>query len=114
FGLDPAQFRYAVCHFIAEEQCDGKEFAINCEHIDACYREFREQIYGHGGKDLLPYRRGKSNKKKKKEGKAAKYVVKAYPTAFMSDNENWKKVIKRILADGDNNREQDKIEAGSI
>ena len=49
-------------------------------------------------------------------GKKAKqkFIVKAYPTAFMSNDENWKKAIERILSDGDNNREQNKIEAGSV
>lgn len=111
FGLDPAQFRYAVCNFVAKTMCHEKEF-INCENFECCYGEFKDQVYGRGGKDLLKHRR--QGKKQKKRNKKKKYVVKAYPTAFMSNNDAWKKVIKRILADGDNDREQNTAEAGSV
>lgn len=111
--FSPGQFRYAVCNNIAKDICGDENFATNCKHLETCYKEFKKQILGHGGRDLLIHRR-KINKKKKRAKKKNKYIVKAYPTAFMSDNENWKKVIKRILIDGDDDKEQNKAEEGSV
>jgi len=115
--FDPAQFRYAVCRNLAD-YCGSAEYGINCEYLAGCYKEFVDQIKGDGGNKDLKHRYSnkrqlkRNNKKAKK--KKDKFVVKAYPTAFMNDNENWRKVIKRILSDGDNNRKQNKIEADSV
>ena len=111
--FDPAQFRYVVCNHIAKDVCGDENFDTNCEYFETCYREFKNQVLGRGGTDLLKHRR-KNNKKKKRDKNKKKYVVKAYPTAFTNDNENWKKVIKRILSDGDNDKEQDKVEKNSV
>lgn len=116
--FDPAQFRYAVCNFLAPH-CGSDELKVNCEYLQGCHKEFIDQTKGDGGAAGLAHRRltkkqkkqlRKTAKKKQKE----KYIVKAYPTAFMSKNEAWKKVVKRMLSDGDNNRKQNKAEAGSV
>jgi len=120
--FDPEQFRYAVCNFLGPH-CGSEELRRNCNYLQACWMDFKAQIDGEGGKTGLKYR-FKSGKQRKKylkqirgelsKKKAEKYIVKPYPTAFMSKNEAWKKVIERMLADGDSNREQNKTQAGSV
>ena len=110
WGMAPGHFRYAVCSKLSGHcQGDVKQ-AFACEHFETCFKEFEDQLKGLGGVRLSKRRLKKNKKKKAKQ----KFIVKAYPTAFMSNDENWKKAIERILSDGDNNREQNKIEAGSV
>jgi hypothetical protein len=120
--FDPEQFRYAVCNFLGP-YCQDEECKRNCNYLHACWMAFKDQIGGAGGKEGLKHRfRNKRERKKflqqlrsqQKEKKKERYIVKPYATAFMSNNEAWKKVIKRMLSDGDNNREQNTTEAGSV
>jgi len=121
-NFDPEQFRYAVCNFLGP-YCGDEELKVNCDYLQSCWMSFRDQIKGEGGAEGLKHRY--ANKKdrqrylskirnQKTKKKKEKYIVKPYPTAFMSKNEAWKKVIKRMLSDGDNNREQNKAEASSV
>ncbi len=110
WGMAPGHFRYAVCNKLAEHCQGDADCAIICEHFETCFREFEDQVKGLGGARLSKRRLKKEKRKKTKQ----KFIVKAYPTVFMSNDENWKKVIERILSDGGNNREQDKIEASSV
>jgi len=121
-NFDPEQFRYSICNFLGP-YCGAEEFRRNCEYLQGCWMSFKDQIKGEGGAEGLKYRfhskkerrrylkkiRKQQNKKKKE-----KYIVKPYATAFMSNNEAWKKVIKRMTSDGDNNRKQNQAEAGSV
>ncbi len=89
--------------------CDSMCESYNCELLSSCYETFQDQIKGNGPqeKERKNEKKGRKNKKKKR------YVFKPYPTIFTSDSEDWKNKIEEILADGDNNRQQDKTEEGS-
>jgi len=87
-----------LCGSIAHSLLSG------CELLTDCYEAFQNQIKGNS----LQKKEGKQKRKLRR-----RYVFKPYPTTFTSDNEDWKNRIEEILADGDSDRQQDKIEESS-
>lgn len=73
--------------FCRSEMCGDR---VICQDILTCYGGFKAQF-----KDA-----DERNKKKEKATKKP-VVMKAYPTFFSSDDEQWRNLIKEILDDGD-------------
>ena len=95
-SIDINRFEAIFCYDLCTD--------ADCELLDSCYEAFQNQIKG----DSPPEGKGKQKKRPKK-----RHVFKPYPTVFTSDDEDWKNKIEEILADGNSDRQQDKIEEGS-
>ena len=87
-----AQFNELIC----DTFCDDSK----CGLTKTCFRSFKNQISGKKEK-------GKKNKVK---GKQKQYICQPYPSVFTNECKEWKDKIERILNNGNNNREQDKVE----
>lgn len=98
------KFREVFCHNFCERDVDWPD----CGVLTDCLRLFKGQINGKAV-DKSKKARHKRKHKKKKE----KYICQPYPTVFTSDNEEWQAKIEEILSNGNNNREQNKIEESS-
>lgn len=98
------QFREVFCHNFCQRGVDWPD----CGMLTDCLRLFRGQINGKMVNKAKMHR-NKNRRRKEKQ----KYICQPYPTLFTSDNEEWQAKIEEILSNGNNNREQNKIEKSS-
>jgi len=91
------QFHDIFCVPFCEEE--------TCSFVSDCYHVFKDQIKGTI-KSKVSIRKNRKKKKKKR----GQYICQPYPTMFTNDNKEWQIKIENILSNGNNNREQNKVE----
>jgi hypothetical protein len=112
-SMSVEQFSSAVCQTGICYQ-GNVDAAATCSTIDKCYQDFRKQmgcknsVVVHENQDqILDFGPKKKRQKRHKKGKKkGKLVFQAYPSFFVSGDEEFRATVRRILY-GDNDQQQD-------
>lgn len=92
-----SHFREMFCH----SGICGPGHKMNCQHAYECFNAFRKQSTGLKVEDRRAVKSGPK-------------ILEAYPTFFMSENEDFRKEVEEILSDGNRDIEQDSSEGSTI